>query len=436
MRPATARIERDALLYFVGKAGAALGMFAAIGLMTRGLGAATFADFALWSAVALWSATACVGWLQTGIGRLHRERRASERFVGYLASVRTALWVGAGMAGGLVVVLATLLSSQSLAAALSFGSMAASTALFMGHQAVALADLEARRVGRSDLVRGFALPLAMAGAVAVGGLDVVTAALAHAFAMIAAVMVLPAIAIGRTGPPTVAAWAELRPLARYGVPIGVWSVICLGNAQLSRAALEIAGDHAALGLFAGIQDVVVKCGTLLLMPVVSAIHGHAMALWAQGDRASVGKGLRRAFVLQTGIGVALVVGAWLGGDALARVLFGSDVPPGSATAVTVLLATGVVLANMGLVAHKGLELVHATHVMVACAAIALLFDALACAFAIPRWGAVGAAAAFAGSQLVYAVLALACSRRALAIRPIGVPNRAASRSGRTGMATL
>lgn len=433
MRQATARIERDALLYFVGKAGAALGMFAAIGLVTRALGAAAFADFALWSAVALWSATACVGWLQTGIGRMHRERRTTPRFAGYLASVRATLWLGAGAAGGLVVILATLLSDQSTTAAFSFGLMAASTALFMGHQAVALADLEARRVGRSDLVRGFALPLAMAGAVVLGGLDVVTAALAHAFAMIAAVIVLPSVGNGGTDAPV---WAELRPLARYGLPIGVWSVICLGNAQLGRAALEIAGDPEALGLYAGVQDVVVKCGTLLLMPVVSAIHGHAMALWAQGDRAALRSGLRRAFAMQIGIGAMLLVGAFIGGEPLVRLLFGPDIPPGSATLVTVLLALGVVAANMGLVAHKGLELVHATGVMVACAVVALVFNALACAIVIPRWGATAAAAAFAASQVVYALLALVCSRRSLAVRIDTVPNRAASRSGRTATATL
>jgi O-antigen/teichoic acid export membrane protein len=343
------------------------------------------------------------------------------------------LWLGAALAGGLVTVLVVSLSSQSPGTALSFGLMAASTALFMGHQSVAAADLEARKVGRSDLVRGVALPLATAAAVGLGGLDVATAALAHAVAMIASVMVLPAITTGRVDPPV---WAELRPLARYGVPIGIWSVVALGNAQLGRAALEIAGDPEALGLFAGIQDVVVKCGTLLLMPIVSAIHGHAMALWAQGDRTSLRTGLRRAFKLQIGVGVVVVLGALVGGGALARLLFGADVPAGSPTAITALLALGVVLANIGLVAHKGLELVHATAVMVACAVAALAFDALACALVVPSWGAVGAAAAFAASQLVYALLALACSRRALSLRSDAVPNRAASRSGRTGMATL
>jgi len=433
MRQATARIERDALLYFVGKAGAAVGMLAAIGLATRGLGAAAFAEFALWSAVALWSATASVGWLQTGIGRLHRERRAGSRFAGYLASVRVALWLGAATAGSFAASLTALLSAQGPATALAFGAMAASTALFMGHQAVALADLEARRVGRSDLVRGVALPVATAIAILLGGLDVTTAALAHAFAMMAAVMVLPAVASARKDPPM---WAELRPLARYGIPIGVWSVICLGNAQLGRAALEIAGDPEALGLYAGLQDVVVKCGTLLLMPVVSAIHGHAMALWAQGDHVAMKSGLRRAFVMQAGIGVVVILVAFVLGERLALLLFGAELPRDSATLVTVLLASGVVAANMGLVAHKGLELVHATGVMVGCAVVALGFDALVCALVVPQYGAVGAAGGFAASQVVYAGLALVCSRRSLATRIDSVPNRAASRSGRTATTTL
>lgn len=414
-------VARDAKLYFVGKAGAALGVVAAIPLTTRGLGTNDFAEYALWSAAALWSATLCVGWLQTGIGRLHYERVGTPRFPGYFASVRAAIGIAAGAAGIVVMALAFAFSSLGLAEILGFAAFAAAGAWFMGSQSLAQADLEARRVAKSDLIRGATLPLALGLSLVLCDLGVAGAAFAQAGALAAAVF----FARRKTGPPTgPPVWSELRPLLRYGVAIGLWSIVSLASAQLGRAALELAGDPSSLGIYAAVQEVLVKGGTLLLMPVVSAIHAHAMMWWAQGDLASIRNGLRRAFLIQTAIGGVIVLGSLLGAPILAHVLFGDEAPPLSTSMpLTALMAVGIVWANMGLLAHKGLELAHATYTMVALAIGSLLVNALLLALLVPACGAIGAALAFACSQAVYGLAALFCSRRR-------VPIRAASRSGR------
>lgn len=419
MSSAAASVQRDASLYLLGKGGAAIGVVLAIPLVSRSLGAREFADFALWSGVALWCATACVGWLQNGIGRLHRERRLRAGFSTYLGGLRAAFVLGAVASGAFVVLLAELVSELPVAATLGFGLVATASALFMGSQALAQADLEPGRVVVSDLVRGAVLPLVLGAIAGSCGLGIATAAFAHA----AALMI--AVAVARRGQgwhmsmPTV---AELRPLWRYGLPIGAWLVVCLASAQLGRVALELVGDPAALGLYAGMQDVIVKSGTLLLMPVCSAIHARAMAWWAEGDHASIARGLRRAFLIQAIVGGGLVVGAAIFGSLLAMILFGDEVPPASTSIpLAVVLAIGVVATNMGLLAHKGLELGHATPSMLALAGAALLLNVAACALLVPLCGGLGAALGFAIAQIFYALAAGWASRRRLTAVGMRVP---------------
>lgn len=419
MSAAATSVQRDATLYLLGKGGAAIGIVVAIPLVTRGLGPREFADFALWSGVALWSATACVGWLQNGVGRLHRERRLRAGFSAYMAGVRGSLVLGALASAALVTTLAWASSDLARREIASFGLLAAATALFMGSQALAHADLEPRGVVTSDLVRGAALPIVLCAIALVGGLGIASAAIAHCVALLVAVVISRRRQRWQMSTPTL---AELRPLLRYGLPIGLWLVVCLASAQLGRVALEWAGDPKALALYAGMQDVIVKGGTLLLMPVCSAIHARAMAWWAEGDHASIQHGLRRAFLIQAAVGGALVLGCAIFGSLLATILFGESAAPASTSIpLAVLLAVGVVATNIGLLAHKGLELGHATGTMLALACGALVTNVIACWLLVPVCGALGAALSFALSQIGYALAAAWSSRRRLTALGVRVP---------------
>ncbi len=406
-------LERDASYYLVGKACAALGVFAAIPLATRGLDVAAFAEFAVWSAGALWCSTAAMGWLQSGIGRFHRERRGSASFVDYVRTVRLVMRVGAVASAAAVSIAAAALSDLDAVAVLALGVLTPASTFYLGHQSLVQADLLAGRVVRGDIARGLVLPLALVLATALGVTSVATVALAHAVGLLAAVVVL---AHGRRDLPRGGSvrLRELVPLARYGVPVGLWLVTTLANAQIGRVVLDACDMPEDLALFAALHEVVVKAGTLVLMPVVYATQSHVMAAWADGDRRSVRRSLRRAFLLQLGAGIALAIGFALGADVLVMLLFGEGPPGGAPLPIAATLGVGVVLANLGLLAHKGLELGQRTLSMLGLAVAAVVLGLVLCVALVPILGALGAALAWALAQAFYAATAYVCSRRVLA----------------------
>ncbi|HWB79982.1 MAG TPA: hypothetical protein VG755_33690 [Nannocystaceae bacterium] len=407
-------LERDAAWYFVGKACAALGVFAAIPLTTRTLQTSALADYALWSAAALWCSTAAVGWLQTGIQRFHRERRHGDRFGDYLHTVRVALRIGAVVSAIVVGGAAALLSSLQWSAIAAIATLAGTNALYLGFQATTQADLAAKRVVAADVARGLALPLALVVVVACDAASVAMMTAAQALGLLAAVALL-AVGSPRSASDARVRLAELRSLARYGLPLGLWLVTTLASAQLGRVALELAGTPDALAAYAAFHDVVVKAGTLVLMPIVYAVHGHVMASWADGDRMAVARSLKRALLLQGAAGLVLVLGFTISAPLMEDVLFGAHPPnAGSTIALVGTLALGVAAANLGLLAHKGLEIGQRTPTMLGLAAFALATNGVLCLVLVPCFGALGAAFAYLVAQLVYAALAHVCSRRTLA----------------------
>jgi O-antigen/teichoic acid export membrane protein len=408
----TPGLTRDASLYFIGKAGAAAGVFAAIPLATRGVGAREFGEFALWSAVALWTSTATIGWVQSAVQRFHRERRLGDRFADYVASVRSALWWG-GVGSGIVVATAAAhFSSLTVPAILAMGLLAVANAAYIGRQALAQADLAAGRVVLAEIARGLVLPVVLVCASVLGVMSVGGIALAHALGLLAAVAILsfrsPLPAIGRLRV------AELRALWRYGFPVGLWLVTSLASTQIGRLVLELHALPDALAIYAAVHEVIIKAGTLVLMPVVYAAQAHVMAAWADNDMTRVRRSLRRAFMLQGTAGIFIVVGCSMGGDVLRRVLFVGAGGAQSTAVLAAMLAAGVVLGNLGLLAHKGLELGQRTHTMLALALMALLLNGGLCVLLVPELGALGAGVSYAVAQAVYAVSAHACSRGVLA----------------------
>ncbi len=406
-------LERDAAYYFVGKACAALGVLAAIPLTTRVLDTGELAEYALWSAAALWTSTAAVGWLQTGVQRFHRERRLAEQDADYLASVRVALRWGALASAAAVVLAALVCSSLPATAVLAIGALSAASSLYLGHQAMTQAELAAKRVVASDIARGLALPLVLVLVAVCGASSVATVTLAQAIGLFAAVALLAAGSpMRREGGR--ARTHELVALARYGLPLGVWLVITLANAHLGRVALQAFGLPAELATYAALHDVVIKAGTLVLMPVVYAVQGHVMAAWAEGNRTAVRRSLRRAFVLQGAVALVLVVGFAVCAGPIMAVLFDRPPTAGSPVVTIAALAGGVAFANLGLLAHKGLEIGQRTRTMLLLALVALALDAVLCCVLVPVAGALGAALAYLAAQVCYAALAHVCSRRVLA----------------------
>jgi O-antigen/teichoic acid export membrane protein len=319
-----------------------------------------------------------------------------------------------GLGSACAVGLAALAFSELDAfAVLSLALLTAANAAYLGHQALAQADLQAGRVVRGDIARGLVLPLALVVAVVLGATSVATVSLAHALGLLAAVVML---ARARHDLPAggTTRLRELVPLARYGVPVGLWLVTTLANAQLGRVVLEACDMPEALAMYAALHEVVVKAGTLVLMPVVYATQSHVMAAWADGDRPAVRRALRRAFVLQLGAGLVLCVGFALGADRLAMLLFGTAPPGGTPLPIAAALGLGVVLANLGLLAHKGLELGKRTPVMLALAVAAVALGLALSVTLVPPLGALGAAIAYALAQAFYAAAAYVCSRRVLA----------------------
>ena len=189
-----------------------------------------------------------------------------------------------------------------------------------------------------------------------------------------------------------------RPLLGLGLRLHAGFVVQVLGGRIDQIAIALLLDPAALGLYAAAMTLIL--GLLQLAATISqAAFPRVLALAAGIERS---RAIRRALVLAlAGIATAAVV-LFLLADIVVRLLFGPDFAP-AADLVRLLL--------LGIVPHASREVF-----MLALKAdgrplavgqaevLSLGFFVLALAFLVPRFGASGAAAAYAATQWLVALV--------------------------------
>lgn len=403
-------VESDALRYFVGKGVAAVGVFLAVWIATRGLGPESYGVFGVWTAVGLWIANICGSWLNVSTQRFLQSEREEGRYADTIATLRRLLMGAVVLAMAVASGVAWWNSVLPWWGVVGVAGFTGTTVAFSGLCAVAQAELKAWQVARADFRRSLTMPLGLAVLWGTGTLSVSTALLAYAAGLVSG-----ATAVSR-GLPALNGrlqWSIVVRFARFGLPMGVWALFAVGNTLIGRLILQAWADGPTLGVYTGVHEVVVKIGTLVFMPVVHAVHTNVMARWAKGDHAGVDEALRRASMYQLILGLVLIGGLTLGSEWIVTVLFDGQSANIRLIPLVMWLGLGLVATHMGAVTHKGLELTMAVGTMVFYMALTVGLNIMLSLQWVPQSGAVGVARAYAFSQVAYLALTFGTSRYVL-----------------------
>ncbi len=393
-------LRRSVAWYAVAQAGPGVAMLLAVPLWTRLVGASEYAHYATVWAVCVTAGAASTGWLRQAM------LRASGRSDSQLSHLPLWSVVGSLAVPALACAAVSLgRGPGAVVAASAFGLTSAAaqvtaTLLQRGDRARAVAFAETSRT-----VVGILLSVVLVQAVATTSTMILAACAA------ANVLVLAVLVLRSSGP--VPRWsgsgAVLAEWWSYGWPMSLW----LGLAPLllytDRLLLRFWVDDATLGAYAATSDLVVRGAAVVAAPLTMALTPAVMRASNAGGpvddlMTGIGRWMLRLVVLFAG----LLVLTLLVGTRLIDLLL--DVESPSRSTLAGLLVGGAAW-QIGLLAHKPLEIARRTRMMLGLLVAASAVALVPMPFLAARYGPPGVAWAMAAGACCYVLAAWSVGRR-------------------------
>ena len=210
--------------------------------------------------------------------------------------------------------------------------------------------------------------------------------------VVASTVVVPRWFIGMLRP-SMARWADARRIATYGLPLAVTLGMAFVLDSADRLMLAGMRGYAEAGVYASAYNLAqFSIGTLLAGIGLGSLP-LAVGSFADGGADEVRALLNRNLLLGLVIGVPAVVGLSMIAPELDRLFLGNDVP-GQSDLVTILVAFATGLAGIRSYCIDVVFMLHRrTWLQATVTGVSAALNILMNLFFIPRWGAIGAAAA-------------------------------------------
>ena len=387
-------------------------------VFSRLLTPAEYGRYALAILLVLWLQTLLFFWLQTGVTRFHDTALAAGRLPRLLATVYAAAALIAALAGGLGLIVAASGPERELVLA---GLVALlPRALF----AIGLeCHRAAHRVRRYAWLEGsqYVLGLLLGVGLALGfGWGARAPLLGAGLANLIVLLVdLPYLARQIGG--WAWSWAEVRQLARYGLPLTLSFLFGLVVAGSDRFFIGWLMDERAVGVYAVAYALADRTLTILFNWVGMAAVPLAFSALAQG-----GEDAARRVMADTArnlILLALPCAAGLAAVAtpLATVLVGAEFRQATAHIVPWIALAGLLNGAMVHYAAHAYLITHRTRALLATTVLAAAINVALNLWLIPLWGLDGAIAATVVAYAVGLAARLLQMRRRFPI-PLALPD--------------
>jgi O-antigen/teichoic acid export membrane protein len=366
--------------------------FASVFVFVRLFGTETYGRFGVGVGIALTGASYGVGWVVQGILRFQTDAAASGRarvFAGTVGSLALAATAVACVPA--LILLLRIRGGNGSLVLMSLAVLAASSC-YQVFFAVTQAQLQPRRLLWAESAKAIlfvGLPLVLLWQGHAGTTPLLGGMLAG---YIAGAVILATTDVRLERPDRATAVA----LWQFGWPIGLW----LGCSQLlsysDRYLIAHYYGYDAAGAYASVFDLVRKGFIVALSPITLAVHPLLVRLWEEKRYAESRSVLKHAMQWQLGLGVLGIIILVLATPIVGRLLLAERAAEGSALILPI--GVGSVLWTAARLAHKPLELLKRTRVMLwiltGAAALTLLLEL---SF-LPVFGPVAAAwATVAGS---------------------------------------
>ena len=409
----TSSLQKTIARYMSGRLLLAVGSAAAIPVLSRYLGVEGYGRLSIALALVATVVQLIGGWLQQSLLRYHAHYLTEPVLPRYTLTIQFLTFI----IGGLGCIALAPLAWQGGNSPLAIVLLALLGALSLWNlvlTALAQAERRPEAIVASEAFRVFA-PVALSLVFLLVGLKPQEPAslivLVYGAGMLFACVTLTRMAGERPAHGPLAP-VVVRRLWRFGAPMGLWFGL---NSLQALCVLYVLKqlDATALGVYAAYNDLFIKAGTVLMMPVTYAVHAEVMARQAAGERSEALVALRQGYQYQLRLGAALLVAAVLATPLLSQVVLGMPSGYTKAGLVAVILL-GVVTGNLGLLTHKGLEMTDRVGEMVGMAAVMLAVTLTVTTLLLSAGAGLWASLGLLAGNVVYCLTTHFLSRRALA----------------------
>ena len=192
---------------------------------------------------------------------------------------------------------------------------------------------------------------------------------------------------------------------RFGIPISLWFAFGLALPYLDRLFIAHFLAPTDLGNYAGLQELLTRTFSLLLFPLIMALHPRIMNLWNQANYSQVVNLLKIGILSLIGIFVLIFLSTQIFNQTVFKLLQWAipDISLKFKPLVMPLLIAGF-FWQLSFLTHKMLELEERTMMMVFFILVSLLINIVGNFVFIPLIGVLATAYTAATSAVVYCLL--------------------------------
>ena len=386
-------LMRDALNYFLSKLVPGLMGFLAVLVFVRMVGVEQYGRYAVVFAFVMAWGSGLAGWLSQGILRFQSQWRKPEEAENFQRSAVAGTILSVAI-GGLAVGIAMPVFGveKGWPLLISLGLLGALT-VYTVTIARLQASLRSAQVLRYEAVRSvgcFVIPVALLWVTHSRDyrLLLLGIALGYALPLFGPIFsrVKDHAAAGHRWRPSLSSGQRkiLSELWQFGWPVAMW-FLCQQSLLVSdRYFLQKYSGYSSAGVYASMYDVIVRSFSLIFMPVTLAVHPLIMNRWNVGSRKSALQAIRGGikYQLLTFIPIAIglaVLAPWVSQLVLGKANSGAE-------GIVLPLAIGGFLWQVCLLAHKPLEILCQTRLMLGGIAVALAVNVAGNWLLVPRYG--------------------------------------------------
>lgn len=208
-----------------------------------------------------------------------------------------------------------------------------------------------------------------------------------------------------------------REFFRFGWPLSVWLLFSQLLVYSDRIILSLFTNSDSVGAYVATSDLIVRGIGMATFPIIMVSHPTIMRTWNAGDRSKADNINRTYFFVTVVIASLLVVITTIYGQSFIGLLTG--IKPPSQTTVF-FLVTGAALWQIGLIAHKPLEMRDQTKQMMWMLILSSMVTISLQFILIPLFGTAGASSSFAIGALCYVLIVNIQFKRYTAKRAYGL----------------
>ena len=191
----------------------------------------------------------------------------------------------------------------------------------------------------------------------------------------------------------------------YGGPISIWLAVGLALPFLDRFFINQYLSSSNLGVYSGLQELLTRVYSLILFPIILALHPRIMNLWNSSNIYEATKLIKNGISIFLCFGIIIIFIVWNFFDSIFFILQKAIPELGTHNKKLIIpLLSACFLWQLSFLTHKMLELKEKTLIMLLAIIPSLIVNIIGNSLFLPRFGELATASTAFISALMYCTI--------------------------------